>query len=149
MEERRRRNEGNTMSNKLMNYYQMSASTHATIVIAITFGLFTLLTLIAYIGKELSFSLVSITFISLKPQNLSIPILIVLYAFLGAFGVYETHRWKWYSTQAKNIAKSFGAQEHGWERKWFVCLVANAFSIVEWLFAIFITCAFFGVLLSF
>ena len=130
------------MSNELMDYYQKWASTHATIIIAVVFGLFTLLTLIRHIGEELSFSLLSITFISLKPQNFSIPILIVLYAVLGLFGVYETHRWKWYSDQAKKIARSFDSKEHGWKKKRFVCLVTKAFELVEWLFAIFVTCAF-------
>jgi len=136
------------MNAELIDYYQKWASTHATIIVAVFFGLFSILTLVYQVGEKISFSLFSITHISFSPQNLSMVFLTGIYVVLVAFGAYEADRWKWYATQAGEIAKSLGAKEHGWKKRRFAWLASKAFKHVTWLFTIFGFLAFLSILLS-
>ncbi|MEM2102653.1 MAG: hypothetical protein QXM22_03985 [Candidatus Bathyarchaeia archaeon] len=78
----------------LLDYYTKSMTTHATITVAIVFGLFSILNLIS--TKEL------IIKIGLSP----------IYFFLGLFGWYEIRRYMYYAHKAKDFVKDFGVNEN-------------------------------------
>ncbi|MGF3499722.1 MAG: hypothetical protein ACQXXH_00300 [Candidatus Bathyarchaeia archaeon] len=78
----------------LLDYYTKSMMTHATITVAIVFGLFSILNLIS--TKELIIKI-----------GLS-----AVYFLLGLFGWYEIRRYLYCGKKAKSFVKHFGVDEY-------------------------------------
>lgn len=116
----------------LLDYYTKSMTIHATIAVAVAFGLFSLLGIISAVPSWLTRTSLTIGFISL--------------VFLGW---YEIKRYKHYGSMAKQKSKEFGADE-GEEEKGILGFMMNLiFPNAETLFVCLMTYSLIFVWLGF
>jgi len=134
-----------------LNYFQRRSSTHATIVVAVVFGLFSLLNLIFNMTKQLSFSWAEFRLRVDNVGDLAIPLMITLYFCFVAFGIYEIDRWRFFQEEARNIAHTHYdvEKEEIWKSERVRKLVDWCFRHAQIIFLLFMISALTVLLLAF
>jgi len=134
-----------------LNYFLRRSSTHATIIVAVVFGLFSFLNLIFNMMKEISFSWTKFKLQVDEFGDLAIPLMVALYFFFVAFGFYEIDRWRFFQVEAREIAGTHYSvvKEDNWKYERIRKLVGWCFRHAREIFLIFTTSALTFLLLSF